>query len=454
MTIGVKTNLSGWGRFRHADCRVIEPENRARLTTFLRDRAASGAIARGMGRSYGDSSVLRDGLVIGQKYLNRLLSFDSVHGSIQCEAGVTLEDIIKVSLPYGWFLPTTPGTQYISVGGAIAADVHGKNHHVDGTFGAWVRGLTLILHDGTILDCSSDKNADVFWATIGGMGLTGFIRDARIQLTKVESAYYSVRYHRCANLNSALSLLASTENEYKYSVGWIDCLSRGSGLGRSILMLANNAGLDDLSSSQRNNPLEVRASTPVLEVPFDLPNWVLNPFSVSIFNKSYYFMQRNRKEIVSYESFFYPLDGVSGWNRIYGKRGFIQYQALFPEKTAEAGIRAVLETVSSHGAASFLAVIKRCGEANPAPLSYLHRGYTLALDIPNFGNALLRMIKFLDEILLRNQGRLYLAKDSMMDAGTFAAMYPRKAEFLAVKRKVDPDCFFRSDQAKRVGLCF
>ena len=454
MTIGVKTNLSGWGRFRHADCRVIEPENRARLTTFLRDRAASGAIARGMGRSYGDSSVLRDGLVIGQKYLNRLLSFDSVHGSIQCEAGVTLEDIIKVSLPYGWFLPTTPGTKYISVGGAIAADVHGKNHHVDGTFGAWVRGLTLILHDGTILDCSSDKNADVFWATIGGMGLTGFIRDARIQLTKVESAYYSVRYHRCANLNSALSLLASTENEYKYSVGWVDCLSRGSCLGRSILMLANNAGLDDLSSSQRNNPLEVRASTPVLEVPFDFPNWVLNPFSVSIFNKSYYFMQRNRQEIVSYESFFYPLDRVSGWNRIYGKRGFIQYQALFPEKTAEAGIRAVLETVSSHGAASFLAVIKRCGEANPAPLSYLHRGYTLALDIPNFGNALLRMIKSLDEILLRNQGRLYLAKDSMMDAGTFAAMYPRKAEFLAVKRKVDPDCFFRSDQAKRVGLCF
>ena len=454
MTIEVKTDLSGWGRFRHADCRVIEPENRARLTTFLRDRAASGAIARGMGRSYGDSSVLCDGLVIGQKYLNRLLSFDSVHGSIQCEAGVTLEDIIKISLPYGWFLPTTPGTKYISVGGAIAADVHGKNHHVDGTFGAWVRGLTLILHDGTILDCSSDKNADVFWATIGGMGLTGFIRDARIQLTKVESAYYSVRYHRCANLNSALSLLASTENEYKYSVGWIDCLSRGSGLGRSILMLANNAGLDDLSSSQRNNPLEVRASTPVLEVPFDFPNWVLNPFSVSIFNKSYYFMQRNRQEIVSYESFFYPLDGVSGWNRIYGKRGFIQYQALFPEKTAEAGIRAVLETVSSHGAASFLAVIKRCGEANPAPLSYLHRGYTLALDIPNFGNALLRMIKSLDEILLRNQGRLYLAKDSMMDAGTFAAMYPRKAEFLAVKRKVDPDCFFRSDQAKRVGLCF
>jgi len=454
MTIGVKTNLSGWGRFRHADCRVIEPENRARLTTFLRDRAASGVIARGMGRSYGDSSVLRDGLVIGQKYLNRLLSFDPVHGSIHCEAGVTLEDIIKVSLPYGWFLPTTPGTKYISVGGAIAADVHGKNHHADGTFGAWVRGLTLILHDGTILDCSSDKNADVFWATIGGMGLTGFIRDARIQLTKVESAYYSVRYHRCANLNSVLSLLASTENEYKYSVGWIDCLSRGSGLGRSILMLANNAGLDDLNSSQRNNPLEVRASTPVLEVPFDFPNWVLNPFSVSIFNKAYYLMQRNRQAIVSYESFFYPLDGVSGWNRIYGKRGFVQYQALFPEKTAEAGIRAVLETVSSHGAASFLAVIKRCGEANPAPLSYLHRGYTIALDIPNFGNALLPMIKSLDEILLRNQGRLYLAKDSMMDAGTFASMYPRKDEFLAVKRKVDPDCFFRSDQAKRVGLCF
>jgi len=454
MIPGIRTILSGWGRFHPAECRLIEPESRTKLTASFSYHAASGVIARGMGRSYGDSSVSREGTVIGQTYLNRLLSFDPQQGIIHCEAGVTLEDIIKVSLPHGWFLPTTPGTKYVSVGGAIAADVHGKNHHVDGSFGNWVKGMTLLLADGTIMECSPNKTPDVFWATVGGMGLTGFIRDAYIQLRRVESSYYSVCYHRCRNLEVVLSMLASTEQQYRYSVGWIDCLSRGSGLGRSVLMLANNAGVCDLTSSLRSDPFRVRASARLPSVPFDFPDWVLNPFSVSLFNQAYYFKQRDREEIVPYNSFFYPLDGISGWNHIYGKRGFIQYQALFPDMTAEAGLRKVLETVSSHGAASFLAVIKRCGEANPAPLSYLHRGYTLALDIPNLGARLLPLIKSLDEILLEHQGRLYLAKDSMMDANTFATMYPRKDEFLKIKQKLDPVCFFVSDQARRVGLCF
>jgi len=398
--------------------------------------------------------VSREGIVIGQTSLNRFLSFDPLQGIIHCEAGVTLEDIIKVSLPYGWFLPTTPGTKYVSVGGAIAADVHGKNHHVDGSFGNWVKGMVLLLADGTIMECSREQNTNVFWATIGGMGLTGFIRDARIQLRRIESSYYSARYHRCRNLEAVLSMLASTEQQYRYSVGWIDCLSRGSDLGRSVLMLANNAGLSDLTSSQRTDPLRVWTSARLPTVPFDFPDWMLNPFSVSLFNQAYYFKQRNRMEIVDYNSFFYPLDGIRGWNRIYGKRGFIQYQALFPDRTAAVGLQKVLETISSHGIASFLAVIKRCGDANPAPLSYLYRGYTLALDIPNIGSRLRPLIKSLDDILLRHGGRLYLAKDSLMDSGTFASMYPRKNEFLAIKRKIDLDCFFVSDQAKRVGLHF
>jgi len=427
------------------------PASRQALSALLLEGGGNGIIARGMGRSYGDSAVIHNGMVIGQGFLNRFLSFDDQTGILHCEAGVTLEQILEFSVPRGWFLATTPGTKFVTVGGAIAADVHGKNHHVDGTFGMCVRELILLLADGNILKCSPDAHPEAFWATVGGMGLTGFIRDARIQLQHCESAYYHVTYRRCENLDAALLSMGETGEPFRYSVGWIDCLAKGRSLGRTVLMLANDLNPAQLPSALRAAPLASPRGRNLM-VPFDFPSHMLNSASVSLFNQFYYLRQQNRQSFEHYRNFFYPLDSISHWNRIYGRRGFIQYQALFPDATAADGLRRVLETLSGYGLASFLAVIKRSGPANPSPLSFLFKGYTLALDIPNVGPRLLEMTRKLDEILLARGGRLYLAKDSVMDAQTFAAMYPRKGEFLAIKKQLDPGNRFVSDQARRLDL--
>lgn len=414
-------------------------------------REKTSCIPRGMGRSYGDSAVLTGGCVLGQAFLNRFLSFDEQTGVLHCEAGATLAQILEFAVPKGWFLATTPGTKFVSIGGAIAADVHGKNHHVDGTFGMCVKELTLVLANGNTLSCSPESDPEAFWATVGGMGLTGFIRDAKIQLRRCETAYYQVEYRRCTGLEETLLALGDGGESFRYSVGWIDCLARGRHLGRTVLMLANDPGPNQLPPPLKATPLGTLDARK-LSVPFDLPSFALNRLSVSLFNRLYYLRQKKRQILQHYNSFFYPLDSINQWNRIYGRRGFIQYQALFPHATAADGLRSLLETLSRYGLASFLAVIKRSGPANPAPLSFLFEGYTLALDIPNVGPRLLEMTRKLDDILLRSRGRLYLAKDSLMDAPTFAAMYPRKPEFLAVKKRLDPENHFISDQARRLQL--
>lgn len=442
--------LSGWGQYHPISCETVRPTRFEDCRTVLSE--SSGPIlTRGLGRSYGDSAVLSDGPVMLGTGLNRMLSFDKTTGLLHTEAGASLGEIINAVLPHGWFLPTTPGTKYVTVGGAIAADVHGKNHHADGTFGTWVREFTLLLADGSLRRCTPEENTPLFWATIGGMGLTGHIADVLIQMKSCPSAYYQVSYRRAGNLGAILELLESTGDQYPYSVGWIDCLASGSRLGRSVLMLGQDAELDALSPTQREEPFRL-AGPPRKSVPFPFPSFALNAWSVRAFNELYYARHGNREEVAHYDTYFYPLDSILHWNRIYGRRGFVQYQALFPPHTAEEGLRLVLETLGRYGLASFLAVIKRSGPANPAPLSYLSEGYTLALDIPNTGDRLLKMTRELDAILLERDGRLYLAKDSLMDAATFAAMYPRKDEFLAIKRDVDPNNRFTSEQARRLAL--
>lgn len=445
--------LSGWGCYQPVPCQLASPSSRQALLALLREVGVNGCIPRGMGRSYGDSAVLKNGLVIGQEFLNRFLSFDEQTGILHCEAGVTLSQILEFAVPRGWFLATTPGTKFVTLGGAIAADVHGKNHHVDGAFGLCVLELTLLLADGTTLTCSQRNDPEAFWATVGGMGLTGFIRDARIQLRRCASAYYHVTYRRCANLEDALLAMGDNGESFRYSVGWIDCLAKGRNLGRTVMMLANDPDPAQLPESFRANPLASPRGRN-LTVPFKFPSFALNSLSVSLFNRFYYLRQQNRQAFEHYSTFFYPLDSINHWNRIYGRRGFIQYQALFPDATASEGLRRVLETLSHYGLASFLAVIKRSGPANPSPLSFLFQGYTLALDIPNVGPRLLEMVRKLDEILLSQGGRLYLAKDSTMEAQTFAAMYPRKQEFLAIKKRLDPQNHFTSDQARRLELIY
>lgn len=409
--------------------------------------------ARGAGRSYGDASLpaRNGGKVILGTGLNRMLAFDAETGDLTAEAGVTLDDIIGVFQPRGWFLPTTPGTKFVTLGGAVAADVHGKNHHVDGSFSAHVQAITLLTTDGRELLLTPTDFPRFFWATVGGMGLTGLILTVRIRLRRVPSAWYRVRYERAPDIDTAMARLAEEDHNYRYSVAWIDCLASGKSLGRSVLMLGNDAHPDELPAGWRRQPMAIPGKRQ-LSIPVDFPNKALSGWSVAAFNQAFYWKHTNGTQIVDYETYFYPLDSVGQWNRIYGGQGFVQFQALFPDRTAAVGLRRVLEAISTARLASFLAVLKRSGAAGPGILSYLFPGYTLALDIPNAGDDLRKLHERLQQILLDLGGRLYFAKDTLGTAEAIPAMYPRLDEFRAIQSELDPHGRIRSRLADRLSI--
>lgn len=441
--------LTGWGNFRATDCHVYRPERSRDIAQILAASAQKDFISRGLGRSYGDSALNSNG-VLWHARLNRMLAFDPKSGALDCEAGVSLHDILRVFLFKGFFLPVTPGTKHVTLGGAIAADVHGKNHHKDGSFGAFVDEIRLMNAAQEIVVCSREQNADLFQATIGGMGLTGVILSARIRLRPVETAYMDVHYQKAESLDRALELFSADDARFDYSVAWVDCLAGGKSLGRSVLMRGHHAPRSALSGWRQEHPFDVRGKRGS-SVPFNMPGFVLSPFAVRTFNALYYAMHSNTKRLVGYEEFFYPLDSIANWNRLYGKRGFVQYQVLFPSASSRQGLVEILEALSRSGRASFLAVLKSSGAAGEGLLSYLFAGHTLALDIATFPG-LAELLKSLDKIVLKHGGRLYLAKDACMDKGTFAAMYPNTARFKEVKARVDPGQKFASEQARRVGL--
>ena len=447
----IEQMLSGWGNYPVELCQVTRPNTLAMLQNIVADHEQPDYIPRGLGRAYGDSALNRGRGVIVQTQLNRMLAFDDQHGILACEAGVTLAELLHYLLPRGWLAPTTPGTKYVTVGGAIAADVHGKNHHIDGSFGRHVLDLQLLTASGEIISCSPTQKATIFWATIGGMGLTGIIVSARLQLKKVDNAFCDVTYRRTENLDTTLECFAATDQDYRYSVAWIDCLAQGKSLGRSVIGFANDADVADLPEHLRGNPL----AAPVKHkrvLPFRLPGFVLNSWSVKTFNALYYAKHADHHCFVDYDTFFYPLDGILHWNRLYGRRGFVQYQALFPPETSRLGLIELLGKITRSKRASFLAVLKHTGPASQGMLSYPHPGHTLALDFQNTGADLHRFLGELDEIVLKYSGRLYLAKDAMTTAETFAAMYPRLNEFKSIKAKIDPDNRFASSQSRRLGI--
>jgi FAD/FMN-containing dehydrogenase len=443
--------LSGWGNYPRERCYVSQPGTLELLQTIVTTGEQPSYIPRGLGRAYGDAALNCQRGVIVQTRFNRFLAFDDRTGILECEAGVSLAEVIAYLLPRGWFIPTTPGTKYVTIGGAIAADVHGKNHHVDGAFGTFVLDLKLLTASGEILSCSPLQNADVFWATIGGMGLTGIIVSARIQLKKAETAYCDVTYQRTAHLDELLERFTATDRDYHYSVAWIDCLAAAQSLGRAVLMLANDVKASDLPASLQRHALTVPAKR-TKTVPFCCPIFLLNPWSVKAFNALYYAKHREGRWCVDYDTFFYPLDNVQHWNRLYGRRGFVQYQALLPLETSRCGLIALLEKIVGSKRASFLAVLKSTGPASQGMLSYPYPGHTLALDFLNTGEDLHQLVRELDAILLKHGGRLYLAKDSMMTSDIFDAMYPRLPEFKEVKAKIDPNARFVSSQARRLGI--
>jgi decaprenylphospho-beta-D-ribofuranose 2-oxidase len=443
--------LSGWGNYPVEPCAVFNPESQAALHAVIVDNGQTSQIPRGLGRSYGDSAINRGAGVVLQTAFNRMIEFDANSGILHCEAGLSFAEIIDIFLPRGWFLPTTPGTKFVTVGGAIAADVHGKNHHQVGSLGNFTLELRLLLADGSEVTCSPQQMPDLFWATIGGMGLTGVITAARIQLLRVPTAFVSVDYRRTRDLDETLRVFTEEDHKHKYSVAWIDCLAAGSALGRSVVMLADDAQIQQLPAGNREDPLrllkKIRAT-----VPFNFPRFAIAPWNMRLFNKLYYGVHSNAVKIVDFNSFFYPLDSVKNWNRIYGRRGFVQYQAWFPRETSRRGLVELLQKIAASQRASFLAVLKSCGQRDQAVLSYLEPGHTLALDFAQIGDDLAALFTELDRILLAHGGRLYMAKDSMTTAATFKAMYPRLPEFIETKRKYDPATRFNSSQARRLGI--
>ena len=444
------TSLSGWGNYPVLDCPQFFQRQVDSIRSLLLDKQSSSLIARGLGRSYGDSSINVDG-VLNQTSRNRFLSFDSEIGLLHCEAGVSLDEVVQTVLPQGWFLPTTPGTKFVTIGGAIAADVHGKNHHRDGTWGQHVRRFSLMLADGSILECSPTQHSDVFWGTVGGMGLTGIILEATIQLMNVPSSYVDVNQRRASNLSEVFDLFMETDQQYKYSVAWIDCLSQGSRLGRSVLLLGNDAPAELVQASRRRQPFSLPTKR-CKSIPFQFPGLAMNRLAIKIFNGLYYRRHGDKNMLVDFDSYFYPLDSIHHWNRIYGRRGFVQYQALFPRETSRQGMTRLLEIIAHSGQASFLAVLKSSGAANLGMLSYLFDGHTLALDFPFRGEKTIELCERLDQVLLEFGGRVYLAKDSLVSAEHFSQMYPRIDEFRELKHRLDPDSVFRSHQSDRVGL--
>jgi decaprenylphospho-beta-D-ribofuranose 2-oxidase len=448
---GVRQSLAGWGNFRHETCQVYRPMQAGELRRVVASAPEASVISRGLGRAYGDAAVNGDGGVIAHAGLDRLLGFDAATGVLTCEAGASIGDIIDFALPRGWFPAVAPGTRSVSVGGAIAADVHGKNHHLDGSFAAFVLDFRLLLANGDLLTCSPALNADVFWATAGGMGLTGALVDARLQLRPIESAYVTVDYRRTRDLDESLSEFARGDAGYPYSVAWIDCLAKGKSLGRSVLMRGRHTPLAELPTSLTAEPLAARASRRC-SMPCHLPRWALNSWSVGAFNALYYRRHGDRRAIVHHDPFFFPLDAVSNWNRIYGRRGFAQYQAVFPHDTSRCGLVSLLEAIARSRQASFLAVLKSLGPGNEGLLSFPQAGHTLAIDLPHTGETLLALLDALDAIVLAHGGRVYLAKDPRLGRAAFEQMYPRADEFRAIKSRLDPEQRFASSLARRIGL--
>jgi FAD/FMN-containing dehydrogenase len=442
------TVISGWGRYPVTKAVLFRPPciNEVALPKD------GTLICRGQGRSYGDAAISSRGLVLLTEGFKRVHRFDAATGVLTAEAGMTIGDILREFVPRGWFPPVTPGTKHVSLGGAVAADIHGKNHHRDGTLGNHITELELMLADGSRPRCGPTENSELFWATVGGLGLTGMITKVTVQLIPVETPYIVAQHLRAPNLEAAFSLLEDSRRDDHYTVAWIDCLARGRKLGRSIVMRGHHARHEDLPAGGIEAMRHILRLP--LQIPFDCPSFFLNPITVGIFNRLYYAIQ-GRKDLpflIDHDRFFYPLDAVGNWNRMYGKSGFLQYQVVIPERVSAVGIRSILERLVTSRRPSFLAVLKRFGSANPGPLSFPAPGYTLSLDLPMTGNDVLCLLDELDEMVLRFGGRVYLAKDARLAPKRLRAMYPRLDEWLRIKHAVDPRGRFSSDLSFRLGL--
>jgi FAD/FMN-containing dehydrogenase len=410
------TKLLSWGRYpRHPQQAhsVYWSEDVPAVLSAISD----ATLAFGCGRSYGDSCLATSNQVVALTGMNRFIAADWQTGVITAEAGLTLSELTRIALPQGWFLPVTPGTQFVTLGGAVANDVHGKNHHVMGTFGCHVSHLTLYRSDEGIVQCSPAQRAELFAATVGGLGLTGIILTVTLQLRRVESNAIDQRSIRFDNLDEFFALSKTHDSNYEYTVAWVDCLAKGKNTGRGHFICGNHAPKGELKAIKPSS----------LVVPVDLPFSLVNALSLRLFNTFYYHRQQ-RKDVasrVAYAPFFYPLDGLRLWNRIYGQSGFQQYQCVIPAQHGADTIRAIMNTIAQSGSGSFLAVLKQCGtQTSTGLLSFPLHGVSLALDFPQRAELNTRLFHKLDALVHEAGGRLYPAKDAHVSAAHFKQAYP------------------------------
>jgi FAD/FMN-containing dehydrogenase len=410
--------ISSWGRLGSFEHEVSVLYDRHQVVPQL--KSSRTGIAHGMGRSYGDVCLNPDGVLWQTTGLDRFISLDQNSGRLVCEAGMLLRDIQRLVIPHGWILPVTPGTQLVTVGGAIANDVHGKNHHVLGSFGDHVKWIKLIRTDGVIIECEPDFLSDWFAATVGGLGLTGVITEVAIQLRQVASPWLDTETVAYANLDEFFHLADDSEADWEHTVSWIDCVSKG---GRGLFMRGNPTDV-----STRQEPKSRK-----LTMPFVPPISLVNRLSLRLFNITYFNLKKWQvgRSITHYESFFYPLDNLMEWNRMYGPKGFFQYQSVVPRSVGYDAVQAMLREIARSGDGSFLAVLKTFGNRQSVGMmSFPQPGVTLALDFPNKGDRTLKLFERLDAIVREAGGRLYPAKDARMPRDLFEAGYPRLAEFL------------------------
>lgn len=450
------TEVHGWGCTAPTGADLRRPTSQVELQRALPTSSLRGLIARGLGRSYGDAAQNAGGTVIETTDVNSFTIHESntalEYVLVTADAGASIDRLLHALVPQGLFVPVTPGTRYVTVGGAIAADIHGKNHHQKGSWCNHVDSLRLQLADGSVVDIAPDRDPELFWATAGGMGLTGVILEATFRCPRIGSSRLLVDTDRAANLGEICELIRTGDHLYDYSVAWIDLMATGKSMGRSVLTRGCFATADEAASSTGPDPYTYRAAE-IIGAPPILPPGILNKLTVRAFNELWFRKApvSRRDELQTIPTFFHPLDMVRGWNRIYGPAGFLQWQFVIPFGS-EATLETIVTELSNSGCTSFLAVLKTFGEGNLAPLSFPAGGWTLALDIPTAAKGLGPLLDRLDDLVVGVGGRIYLAKDSRLRPELLPQMYPRLDEWRSVRERVDPNRIMQSDLGRRLGL--
>lgn len=434
--------LSGWGRYPSIDAKLHHPYSISNLSGIIEcaKQENKECLVRGLGRSYGDASLAPQ--LISMLSLDHMLNFDEQTGLLCCQAGTSLAAILEVFVPKGWFLKVVPGTKYVTVGGAVASDVHGKNHHIDGSFCEHVESIVVLTANSGLIKCSRKEHQELFYATCGGMGLTGIIAEVTIKLTPIRSSEIEQTIHKAKDLEALLSLFEE-HNNAQYSVAWIDCLSSGKDLGRSLLMLGEHRSDGKLFVPSKKN----------LAIPKHGCGHLLNRHTIKLFNAAYYHRVRSEHSVtqLDYDSYFFPLDALKNWPNLYGNKGFCQYQFVIPMSAGIEGIKAIMEQISQAKIGAFLAVLKLLGPQNDNYLSFPLAGYTLAIDF-KMSSEVLKLLDTLDEIVLENRGRIYLTKDARMSKEVFRESYLNIEKFEKVREYYGACTIFNSLQSRRLGI--